>query len=49
MARRNRPTTTRRIQRSKTSIPARLERVIDQLMGDATDALIYMSSDNRGN
>lgn len=47
MARRNRPT-VRRIQRSKTSIPARLERVIDQLVGDAADALIYMSSDNRG-
>lgn len=47
MARRNRPV-VRRVQRSKNSLPVRLERVIDQLIGDATDALIYMSSDNRG-
>jgi hypothetical protein len=46
MARRNRPT-TRRVQRAKNSIPARLERVIDQLFTDAADALIYMSTDNQ--
>lgn len=45
MARRNRPAAARRVQRSKISLPVRLERVIDQLIGDATDALTYMGSE----
>lgn len=42
MARRNR--STRRPQRNKSTVPARVDRVISQLVGDAWDALLHMST-----
>ena len=48
MARRNRPTRTR-VQRPKSALPVRLERALHQIMGDATEALIYMSTERRSN
>lgn len=48
MARRNRPA-ARRTQRSKTAISARLEQMLVQLIGDANDALVYMSSEKTNN
>ena len=41
MARRTRA--SRRIQRPKSALPARIERALNQLADDAAAALIYMS------